>query len=980
MGTRTLIAVSIALAFADWQAVMAQQAPAASAPSQNDSSTPQFELQAQKASPAAADGAATPEATAAPDGTHELETTVVTGLRGSTGKSLEIKKDASVVMDSINATELGRFPDDNVADSLSHINGISISRTTGGEGQYVGVRGLGSQYNIVTLNNRILATDDDGRDLAFDVLPSEVISGADVLKSVQASAIEGSIGGTVNLRSARPFDDPGFHSAMRAEQSYNDMSYFGGHKVSAFASNTNDDRTLGFLVGFVASDTKTRTDALNYNTYDPSNPGVWPLSGPNSRPVVAECCISFGSVIDEKRRDAVSGSFQWKPNSQLTFTLDGLATRLNDPQRAYNESYYPDFAFDASGNPEWSDVTVKNGVITSFKGNNFVPEIVNQTVNRVVDTSLVGFNAAWKASPTLKFTTDIYRSQANRPEGGQDAFVAAGVGYSASTQGSTISWMNTNNGLPNIGVTLPNGMNYGTALADGTLNNNSYWNPHYVGLNGYSIHDEITGGSLDGSYVVAEGYLDRIDFGIQRTNRLKSRADDSNDWTNGSNQYANLYVTPVGQSPITFGSLGSNVVSTTTLPNFMQGSGGSFPMTLATFNIQAYLNALQKLNGKPNLQTGVAPGTLYNFNQTLPQFNATNSYSVSEDTSDLYAEAVFSGDNWSGNAGVRFIHTDTTASTAVNRIVSIYDPTPNIPTSAPQVTYSLAQPTTAQGSYGMPLPSANFSYWLDPQLQLRLAGAEAIARPNLNQLAPTYTDGTINRIYELYYSGNADLKPIKSTQFDTSLEYYYAPKSALTAAIFGKKITDFITTATVNNVNIGVPGYLYSIQQPINGDRALVSGLELGWQHWWDNGYGIRTQYTHTWSKAWVLGSFVGQLEGVSPSTASIELMYEKGPIATSLSVDYASRFVENSTTEVNGWSNIADAFVWVTATASYEITKDVKIYVEGKNLTNSIFKSFANGRTDTIYSNGAVGTSSSVGNGYSAYGRTFVIGMSFKL
>ena len=91
----------------------------------------------------------------------ELEEIVVTGMRASLEKSLDIKKNATVVLDSINSDELGRFPDADVADSLEHLPGITISRTTGGEGQKVSVRGFGPQYNIVTLNNRILATDDD---------------------------------------------------------------------------------------------------------------------------------------------------------------------------------------------------------------------------------------------------------------------------------------------------------------------------------------------------------------------------------------------------------------------------------------------------------------------------------------------------------------------------------------------------------------------------------------------------------------------------------------------------------------------------------------------------------------------------------------------------------------------------------------------------------------------------------------------------
>ena len=189
-------------------------------------------------------------------------TVVVSGTRASLAKSLDMKRNASIIQDSISATELGRFPDDNVADSLAHISGVSISRTKGGEGQYINVRGLGSGYNIVTLNNRILATDGDGRDFAFDVLPSEVISGADVMKSAQASQIEGSIGGSVNLRSARPLDYPGTHGSLRAEADHNDMSEKYGRKVSGVYSQTFNNNTMGILLGAVYSKRTVRTDSL----------------------------------------------------------------------------------------------------------------------------------------------------------------------------------------------------------------------------------------------------------------------------------------------------------------------------------------------------------------------------------------------------------------------------------------------------------------------------------------------------------------------------------------------------------------------------------------------------------------------------------------------------------------------------------------------------------------------------------------------
>ena len=932
-----------------------------------------------------------PTPTPAPADVQDLQTVVVTGLRASLGKSLEEKQDAAIVLDSINALELGRFPDDNVADSLRHITGVSISRTTGGEGQYIGIRGLGSQYNIVTLNNRIVATDDDGRALAFDILPADVISGADVYKSSEASALEGSIGGTVNLRSARPFDNPGLHSAIRAEGDFNDMSRFHGKKVSAFLSDTNASGTLGMLIGVVLSDTKTRTDALNYNTYDANNPGVWPLSGPDSQPVVAACCISFGSVVEEKKRNALSGTLEWRPNDQLRVTLDGLYTRLVDPQVAYNQSYYPDFNYDQNGNPEWSNVVVNNGLITSFTANTFTPEIVNQTIDRRVTTSLIGLNARWEASSNFTVNADLYRSKSNRPEGGNDAFVTSGLESPTPYNQNTISWTNTANGLPNIAVTLPNGQDYGAALAAGQLDN-SHWTAHYTGLSGNSIHDKIAGATLDGTLKLEHGWLNQLRFGIAQTNRDKKREDYDNDWTGGSSQY-NFYTTPVGANPITYGSLGANVVSTTTFPNYMQGSGGSFPRTVAVFNIPALLAALQKLNGQPNLYVPGAPN--YDFNATLPQFNAVNSYSVQENTTAAFLEASFAGSNWGANAGVRIVHTSTTASTAVNEILSVTIANTANPTDPAFVNYSAPTPTSSSSSYTLALPSFNLTYRFTPKLQLRVGASETVARPELNQLAPTRTDNSLNRVYAINYAGSPDLKPIRAFAVDFSLEWYYAPHSALTVAAFGKDIKDFVTTQVVNGVDLGVQGFFngsttavpvpYSVSTPVNGDKGYVEGVEIGIQHLLDNGFGVHGQYTRTWSRAYVSGQYVGELEGVSSNSGSLGVLYETGKWGANLNWDYDGAAIAQTFTEVGGWSAYQKSFSWVTAQASYEIIPGLKVYLEGKNLSNAIARTYLANRADAVYSSGATGvgsgsgTRSSVGEGYTAYGRTYTAGISYR-
>lgn len=917
----------------------------------------------------------------------------VTGIRGSLDRSVAVKRNADVVLDSINATELGRFPDSDVADSLQHVTGITINRTTGGEGQYVSVRGLGSEYNITTLNDRVLATDDDGRDFAFDILPADVISGADVLKSPQASAVEGSIGGTVNLRSARPFEHPGLHMAIRGEGNYNDMSQYGGFKVSGFVSDTNAAGTLGVLLGVVYSDTKFRSDALNYATYDPDNPGTWPpptadgQAAPGAQPAIGLCCIQYGAVVDRKKRGALTGTVEWRPSDLLSVTLDGMYTRLRDPQVAYDQSYFPDFSYDENGDPEWSNVTVKNGFISQFTANNFVPEMVNQTINRKVNTYLVGLNANWKPAPRLDLRFDAYRSQASRPEGGTDTFLTAGLVSPTPYNQNLLTFSANKNSMPDIAVTLPGGTDFASALSSGQLDDNSLWSTHYDGLSGFSIKDRVTGAKFDGTFSFDGGIFKHIDAGFAYLKRSKARRDIDNDWTNGSSQYSSLYNTMVdaGQTaPITFASMGADVISTFKFHDFFGGTGGNFPHTMVLIDANALLDGLKSLDGTPNYTAGT--GT-YNFADTLPQLNPTNSYVVTEQTYSGYIEASFGGSRWSGNVGVRLVHTDTHASTAINQIISVTVADTANPTSSGVIDYSDATPIAAKGSYTIPLPAANLNLALLDDLHLRLGVAQTVARPNLNQFAPTETDNASNQDYTVTYSGNTSLKPIKAWQADASLEWYYAPNDLVSAAFFGKKLRDDITTIERIDQDIGAVGcfnghacapLLFNVIEPINGDTAKIWGVELSWQHMLANGLGIRAQYTRTWSRTRVEGESAGPEAGVAPTTFSINPFYEHGPISLSVSWDHTSSFTYATYTEVAGVPAIAKAFDWVTATAAYDITKRIKVLIEGRNLTNAIVRTNLNGDPNVIWASGAVGTGSSVGSGYTAYGRTYTAGIRF--
>lgn len=897
-----------------------------------------------------------------------LEEVVVSGTRAALIESLDRKRGSQVVQDSIVAEDLGRFPDDNVADSLSHITGITLQRTRGGEGQYVNVRGLGPQFSIVTLNGRILATDGDGREFAFDVLPSEIIAGADVYKSASAVNLEGSIGGAINLTSPRPLDRAGTRSSISVEGDYNDLSENSGYKASAVFSTTFAEDTMGVMFTAVYQDTEVRSDAVHEFYITPDTPGAFDADGDGNisadeSDLLALCCTSFGARIQQKERSGVTGVWQWQATDTFTMTVDGMFTRLDAPTVGYHQSYYVEDSIldEETGRHRWSNVSIRNHWVTGMTVAELVPEISTITEHRVVDTTQFGWNGVWQTTDRLKFTLDAYRSKSDRDSGGKDTWVVSGIG------GSHTGRLNiNNNGLPNLSVTLEDGRDLATALQNGQLGNADY-GLHYIGLSGTDVTDEVTGFSVGGDLDFDMGVFKSLQFGAAGTERSKVRKTIENDTSGGSCQYCNLY-------DVTFASLGANVARPLSLPNFMRNAGGRYPTRFMSFDVNNYLNALRALDGQPILDAhGEPTGEVYDASRTAPAFNPVQSYDVEEETIALYLSANLQADRWFGNVGVRWVSTDTSAKTAIDSIEFIDDPTPEIPTSSPTVTYSAAEPLTQKGSYDKLLPSINFGYWIHDRLLMRAAAAKVMARPSLNQLAPTRTDSSLSRTYLVNYQGSADLKPVEADQADLSVEWYFDEKSALNVAVFWKDISGFITSQLQENVDIGVVGtiggaapapVLYDVSRPINGDNAEVLGAELGVQHFFNNGFGIRANYTYTDTKAYVGGVNVGPLEGVSESAYSVALLFENDRWDAQLAADYSGEYTE-ITDAVGGLSKIVEPITWVTASVAYKVNEMISVSLEGRNLLDDYNRAHF-GRADMLA-------------GFETWGRSYLLGATAK-
>lgn len=900
------------------------------------------------------------------DADQSLERVEVVGTRASLQRSLLLKRNAAGVQDSISATELGRFPDDNVADSLSHITGVAISRTAGGEGQKVSVRGLGPEYTMTTFNGRILGTDGAGRDFAFDVLPSDIISGADVVKSTQAVLTEGAIGGLVNLRSASPFDQKGPHGLVRLEADRNTMTKLNGGKFSAAYSNTFGDK-WGVLLGLVYADRKVRTDTAGndggWTRNAVSDPGAfWPYGNawggaidpngngvldPSEEGLIAPGQFRFGSIMEQKKRLALSGKVEFRPSDDLRVVVDGMKTRLDSPQVGYQQSFYPLFS-----PGRWSNMKITNGVVTDLTLDNtdpelrLNPELLNKTEHRVVDTALYGANVEWKPRPDLKVTGDLYQSTSKRNSGGQDSYVVLRM-----NQPNVTRIQLTGSQVPDVKTTLTDGRDLQTGLAQGLFTGKDF-NTHYFALSGDNVDDRITGANVGAVWTLDRFNIDTISFGLSQTNRKKQRDLVDNDFNAGSGYYS-------GAAAINVGALGGNVLDQTlNLPNFMSGVSGNFPRSFASFDVPGYIDALKAYDGKAR-----PGGGTYDYRKAGPAWDPLQSYRVTEKTTAAYVQADLSGEKWNADVGVRFVKTKTTAQAWEAKIASLVENGPF------NYTALYADPTSLQqdGDYSFALPSANFTWHLSSDLQLRLGAAKTMARPSVDKLAPTSTTQSVSwGDFTEVFGGNAKLQPYSARQADVSLEWYYAKNSAFNIAVFQKNIKNQITTSYETGQDIGVPGHLFNIIRPINGDKARVRGVEVGLQHLWDNGFGVRAQYTRNNSRSWV-GGEERPLEGIAPATSSLGVLYEKGPWSLSVTADHTDAFVTAVNVIGAGFNEKAKAMTWMTAQAAYEVNKTLRIMLEARNLTDATQEyTLGNGNIE-------------LPNGYNRFGRAFTLGASLK-
>jgi len=878
---------------------------------------------------------------------------VVTGIRASQRQSIDIRRTAINAVDAVASEDLGKMPDQNVAESLQRVPGITIDRNRG-VGNGVTVRGLGPQFNTVTVNGRVIATDGAGREFNFDILPSELIAGAEVFKSPQANLNGASIGATIDIHTLRPLEQKsGFRGGGSAHVNYDQMS--GKKTPSGAAYLTWKDESGRFGASLVVSydDKNERTDNFfvgassfprsfddGYYGSATNNGGalcVGSVSGGTCTPRIDTSKVTLFRNVDmyhnfvnqvefsHRKRLGVDGSLQFKPTDELTLTVDGLVS--HDNEHYHGSGLVPDFSGGTLVNQVVEGGTTTTETVAGQQrqvhvGGTAVSEtFTNGTVDEIVEnrpakstTNLFGFNAKWSHGP-FNLVLDLDSSHAKfRDPGG--LFTTVRLKHMDYTY-------DRNTGSPLASFTLSN-PGYADAATD--INHRL---AHYINAEGQNFDDKIKEGRLDGSW--DDGGAVSAFAGVGYSERTKA--------TTGFTE------------PNQCAYCGSDVVLpsslfTPTNFNFFGGKAGGNTANWVDYNADALFQAMIGLNSTadPSLHSG----------SLMPlAVDPAASSSVKEKVGLGYVMLQFKGEvagmPLAINTGVRFEDTNFSSNGAGQTVLSAK---PN-GTGQNVIVLSGLTPLNFHGHYTDILPSLNARLNLTDTLILRGAASRVISRPTLTDLSPAQSI-TSNPGNERITRGNPNLLPFRASQAEAGLEWYYDRDSLLSATLFYKSIDSFITRGVTTQQ---VDQVTFIIDQPVNGKGATVKGLELSYRTLFKglwaplDGFGAQLSYTYTSSNANYSNAAKNgasySLEGLSKNSYTAVGFYEKGPIQLRVSYTWRDHYLFAPQTQT-GVPEFVDNYDQLDAGVQLSLTKNVILTADATNLTNSNEFHYANTIADT--------------------------------
>lgn len=897
-----------------------------------------------------------------------IEEIVVTGIRGSLQSARNSKRNSMGVLDSIASEDLGKFPDTNLAESLQRITGVSIDRS-GGEGQFITVRGFGPEFNTVLVNGRQIATEDLSRAFAFDTIASELVSGIDVYKSSTATLQSGGIGSTVNIKTARPLDYDGFRFTGTVKGLYEDNREDVTPQASGLISNTFLDGTLGVLVSASYQKRKTRLDALASDGWL-ENVGI--RQSEINGGAGFEGNIFSPRNIDHKvtfeDRERIGGTLvlQYRPTEDLEITLDGLYSSFDIKSDATSLGTW----FTA---PNFEDVTLDaNGtVIDAFQEFGFSTDFNDKTFNRLTDTYLIGLNTKWNASDALTVSVDGNFSKSDRAADNGGAEFNSIIGFA-----NRVRFQSDDKRLPFISQFQDANPNIfsGQQELDGqvTLSGplagvdpagvSNFLDPingraHVQIRGGWEVDDKVRQlksdvewdeGNVSGLTKVRAGL-----FYSKETKRLTR-------WDNTFGPHCQFCGFP--DSPVI--PAGFQTVFDAG-DGFLSGVSGSDRLITQWLTHDGE-QLIDFLESQPAALNGSA----------VVSFDAVRrniSFAVGEEIFSGYIETEWAGElagrPFDMVAGVRAEATDVSIDGTDEPItfLTILDQTELLANRGP------AAGVQESSSYDALLPNLSIRYEPADDFVVRFAASQTLTRPTLSALAPAFNVTTTRQGGDFTaISGNSSLRPFKSDNLDLSFEYYFGEANYLSVGIFRKDVSNFIVNAQSDETVTTVSGDLltdpstgsdpnaadaddalavFRVTRPVNGESAIIRGIEAAFQYnFWDTGFGVLLNATIVDGNISFDPSDLSQifaLTGLSDSANAVAF-YDKGPIEFRIAWNWRDKFLQDLTQTNGDGVTFVRSFAQVDVSGSYQVLENLQLFFEGTNITNE--RLFKHGRFENQF------------------------------
>jgi TonB-dependent receptor len=893
--------------------------------------------------------------------TEEADSTVVVvkGFRGSLQSAISEKRRSVEMVDVIKSEDIGKFPDLNLAEALQRVPGVSIDRD-GGEGRQITVRGLNSEFSRTRINGlEALATSagkdgsagtNRGRGFDYNVFAADLFNSLTVRKSMSAEIDEGSLGATVDLQTARPFDYKGFTMAAGAQVGYNEVSEKTSPRATFMISNRWADGKLGALFSIAYEDRELLEQSLTttrwQNAYSAGNNGrfqsfssnagssftaITPCGTSTNRacsttgtnPAVTGDAAAISNALFPRiprhnrynthiERLGMTGSFQFRASENTLFTLDAMVAEFGQDREEW-EIEAISFSRSGAGNPQhdvYNYSIDSNGVMRKASFNDV--DIRSEHRFDELKTEFSQFNLSWDQNWSDKLSSKVLfglsESNQSNPEQTTFTFESYDVdGYSYDYTDQTQPVFNYGTSSTGCNPTQACYWTYSnsTALGDASL----------IRLRPNETNNRFATLRLDGRYELNDNLS--FKFGISGREYKFDTYELGRYTTNADTRDENA----------------GGVIQTTINANIAQ-----YALTRTVEGTTFLIPDLDKIRSTFGYDCNcVNAFGDFRVNSTNSSSRG-NTRSAFEKSDTAYWQADFKGSiagmPYRGNLGVRYVETDLSASGFIGTL-----------------------PVTVTRSYEDTLPSLNLNIEPMENLFIRFAAAKTMARPTLLSMAP---GGSINTSSNTITTGNPYLDPTRSENFDLSFEYYPDKDTLFSLALFKKDIRSYIqrsiTQGTLadfgfSETQLGetIPGTIYSLTTPINTPGGELQGFEISLQKPFSFLPGLLSKtggivnYTNVDSEiTYIITPSLtapvtrkDKLLGLSPTSYNLTFYYEGDALSARVAFahrdGYISQLNPGSSADLwgkNGTDN-------VDMQISYELSKRVTIVFEGINLTN---------------------------------------------